>query len=155
MLCYKDMTFCTKKDCGRACKKKLTKSIIKKAAEKNLPISQTDIGCADFKPKRRPYTPKSRIRAVARQLFLRSREAQQCKKKYNNTCCICGAKQSTAKGKEVKTNVHHVNGIDNWDEIDTAMRKHLLNVDEMIVLCESCHKKETEKQLTPKDKSVE
>lgn len=91
--------------------------------------------------KRLPHTPNSRIKAALRQLSLRSRERAATIKRDHNTCQECGAKGSVAKGKEVKTTVHHINGI-KWDKIIEFIRKELLvNPDKMEVLCEDCHKK--------------
>ena len=60
------------------------------------------------------------------------KEAKYC-------CATCGVKQSKAKGKEVKVNVHHKSGIDNWAEVMLLIRAKLLNKDDMEVLCVSCH----------------
>ena len=53
-------------------------------------------------------------------------------------CQDCGTKQSMAKGKEVKLEVHHVNGIDNWEKIIQAVQQELLG-GELRVLCKQCH----------------
>ena len=57
-------------------------------------------------------------------------------------CAKCGVKQSVAKGKEVKVNVHHKSGIDNWQEVMELIRAKLLNKEDMEVLCVGCHDKE-------------
>jgi predicted HNH restriction endonuclease len=93
-------------------------------------------------PPKLPHTPKSRIRSALRQLFLRSRERAAVLKEAGYCCSECGVKQSTAKGKEVKVEVHHKSGIDNWAEIDEYIRKALLNKDDMTVLCKGCHTNE-------------
>lgn len=91
--------------------------------------------------KKLEYTPNSRIKAALRQLSLRSRERTAVVKRDNNTCQKCGKKGSTAKGEEVKTIVHHKNGI-KWDKIIEFIRKELLvNPDKQEVLCVDCHKK--------------
>ena len=59
------------------------------------------------------------------------------------TCQCCGKKQSKAKGKEFKVEVHHRHGVLNWAEIYEVIRKYLLTEPEHLeTLCKSCHKKE-------------
>ena len=95
--------------------------------------------------KKLPHTPNSKIRAALRQLFLRSRERAAVLKAAGYCCEKCGAKQSTAKGKEVKVNVHHRSGIDNWAEVMQLIRDKLLNQADMETLCTECHKDEHKK----------
>ena len=95
--------------------------------------------------KKLPYTPNSKIRAALRQLFLRSRERAKTLKDAGYCCSDCGVKQSKAKGKEVKVNVHHRSGID-WDGVFDYIRERILNQEDMEVLCEECHEKEHEKE---------
>lgn len=91
--------------------------------------------------KRLPYTPKSRIRAALRNLWLRSRERAAALKRDNYTCQKCGAKQSKAKGKEVFVEVHHKTYILNWEKIDEAIRTYLLcDPLHLVTLCKDCHK---------------
>ena len=93
--------------------------------------------------KKKEYTPNSQIKSALRKLFLRSRERAARLKKDKYTCCSCGAKQSRAKGKEVYVNVHHLEGIENWQEIYNVIRKNLLcSPDKMQTLCVACHKKQ-------------
>ena len=96
-------------------------------------------------PNKLPYTPNSKIRAALRMLFLRSRERNSALKRTGNRCEECGVKASVAKGREVKIEVHHREGVANWDELFTTVRKFLL-VDEskMQPLCKSCHEKKHE-----------
>ena len=90
--------------------------------------------------KRLPYTPNSRIRSALRQLFLRSRERAAALKRDKYTCTKCKLKQSRAKGKEVYVEVHHEEGILNWDALFKAVRKYLLcDPSKLKVLCEECH----------------
>ena len=95
-----------------------------------------------------PYTPNSKIRAALRQLFLRSRERQSALKRDHYTCCSCGRKQSMAKGREFKVQVHHKQGgILNWDKLFQAVREYLLcSPDHMETLCEQCHEEKGDKQ---------
>ena len=93
--------------------------------------------------KRLPYTPNSAIKAALRRLWLRSRERQSTLKRDNYSCCRCGDKQSKAKGKEVKVNVHHKHFVPNWDVIYQVIRESLLCSPEyMETLCDKCHDKE-------------
>lgn len=79
-------------------------------------------------------------------MWLRSRERATILKEAGYCCNKCGIKQSKAKGKEVKVEVHHKDGILNWDEIYEAIRKNLLcDPDHLEVLCKECHNEETHK----------
>lgn len=95
--------------------------------------------------KKLPTTPRSRIRqAVRGQVWLRSRERAAALKRENYCCERCGAKQSKAKGREVKVEVHHKNGVD-WDGLIDLIQERLLpDPSELEVLCKSCHDKEHE-----------
>jgi predicted HNH restriction endonuclease len=93
--------------------------------------------------KKLPHTPNSKIKNTLRKLFLTSREHSAVLKRDGYCCCKCGIKQSKAKGREVKIEVHHRDGITNWDEMYTAIRKYLLiDPDGMETLCKECHKEE-------------
>lgn len=77
-------------------------------------------------------------------LWLRSKERSQCLKNANYECAKCGAHQSKAQGQEVKVEVHHKEGICNWEEIYKVIRAQLLTTDDKLeCLCKECHKKET------------
>ena len=89
--------------------------------------------------KKQPSTPRSRIRSALRQVWLRSRERAAAIKREDGRCEKCGAKQSRAKGKEVKLQVHHKNGI-SWDELIDLVFKYLLcDPKDLEVLCDKCH----------------
>ena len=91
--------------------------------------------------KRLPYTPNSRIRQALRRLWLTSRERAAALKRTNYCCEVCGVKQSKVKG--VVLEVHHVDGVLNWEELFSAVRKFLLvNPTKQMPLCKSCHEKE-------------
>ena len=90
-----------------------------------------------------PYTPNSQIKAALRALWLRSRERAAAIKRDKYTCQRCHVKQSKAKGKEFKVEVHHRHGIENWPEIYRVIRKYLLTEPEHLeTLCKSCHLEE-------------
>ena len=90
--------------------------------------------------KRLPYTPNSKIKNPLRRLWMTSRERAAALKREGYCCERCGAKQSRAKGREVYIEVHHRNGVTNWNAIYEAIRKHLLcDPDELEVLCDGCH----------------
>ena len=99
--------------------------------------------------KKLPYTPKSGIVRYVRMCWLRSRERAKVLKEANYTC-KCGAKQSKAKGKEVKVEVHHKKPI-NWEKIVEFVRKEVLDKPQE-VLCKECHEKETKKQVKARSK---
>jgi len=90
--------------------------------------------------KKKPITPRSRIRSALRQLFLRSRERAEAIKRDHYSCQICGAKQSRAKGKEVFVEVHHTGEISNWDKvIDSIYSQILCRPEDLVTLCKDCH----------------
>lgn len=96
------------------------------------------------------HTPNSRIRQAIRQLWLRSRERAQALKNQNYTCRQCGKKQSSAKGREFKVEVHHRYGID-WDGVLEFIRERVLQTpDKLEVLCKECHTAEHEKDTPQK-----
>lgn len=85
------------------------------------------------------YTPNSIIRQALRLLWMRSRERADALKNTGYCCSVCGIKQSAAKGKEVKLDVHHLDGID-WDGLFDDIRRRLLHSpDRLAPLCKPCH----------------
>jgi len=93
--------------------------------------------------KKLPNTPRSQIKSALRLLWMKSRERAACVKRDNYTCQECGSKQSKAKGKEIKIEVHHLDGI-SWDKIIEYIYRHLLiDPKGLEVLCKECHSKET------------
>jgi predicted HNH restriction endonuclease len=101
--------------------------------------------------KRLLTTPRSRVRAAIRQLFLRSRERAACLKAAGNVCAVCGAKKSVAKGREVKVECHHIDGIrtEVWDKVITMILEEIIGPTErMECLCEKCHDKVTADEKT-------
>jgi predicted HNH restriction endonuclease len=87
-------------------------------------------------------TPRSRITSALRQLWLRSRERARALKDAEYKCRDCGIKQSTAKDREVKLQVHHDPPID-WAGIVDWVFKILLNANQY-PLCNSCHESKHE-----------
>ncbi len=97
--------------------------------------------------KRLPHTPRSKVRSALRQLWLRSRERAAALKRDKYTCQACHRKQSKAKGKEFAVEVHHKDGIPNWEAVIDAVFKYILcDPDHLETLCGECHKKEAEGQ---------
>ena len=93
--------------------------------------------------KRLDHTPNSRIKSALRQLWLRSRERAKRIKLDGYTCQVCHRKQSAAKGKEFKVECHHLDGVENWDEIYRVIREYLLvDEDKLQTLCKECHLKQ-------------
>lgn len=90
--------------------------------------------------KKLTTTPRSRVRATIRQLWLRSRERAAALKRDNYTCVHCGKKQSKAKGREQAIECHHLDGIE-WDMIlDYIYRHVLVNPSKLETVCPDCHK---------------
>jgi len=91
--------------------------------------------------KRKPTTPRSKVRQSLRQLWLRSRERAEALKAESYTCEECKRKQSKAKGREQAIEVHHIHGVE-WDYlIDEVFRVLLVHPYNLQVLCPDCHKK--------------
>jgi 5-methylcytosine-specific restriction endonuclease McrA len=85
-------------------------------------------------------TPRSKVRASLRQLWLRSRERAAALKRDGYTCQRCNRKQSKAKGKEFDVQVHHKNGVVNWEQvIDYIMASLLCGPEHLETLCKGCH----------------
>ena len=90
-----------------------------------------------------PKTPRSRVKGMLRQIFLRSNERAEALKRDKYTCQKCGVKASQAKGKEQKVHVHHIRGIQVWEQIIDAIYEQVLcNPISLITLCPECHKNE-------------
>lgn len=89
-------------------------------------------------------TPKNRIVSTIRRLWLTSRERAQALKNGGYACNSCGVKQSKAKGKEQKIEVHHKDGVLNWDEIVRVIQEQILcDPSKLECLCPKCHDKVT------------
>jgi len=92
--------------------------------------------------RKKPVTPRSKVRSAIRQLWLRSRERSLALRRDNYTCQTCGKKQSTAKGHEQKVEVHHLDGIE-WEQIiDYIFRHVLVDPSKLETICPDCHDKE-------------
>jgi len=101
-------------------------------------------------PRRKPTTPRSQVRSALRRLWLRSRERQAALKRDQYTCRKCSSKQSRAQGREVYVEVHHLDGISNWEEvIDKIFEQILVSPDRLETLCIPCHKKESPSNELP------
>lgn len=95
--------------------------------------------------KKKPSTPRSRVKAALRRLWLQSRERAAAIKRDDYSCCKCGVKQSRAKGREVYIECHHKNGIE-WEYlINEVYRVLLVDLAELETLCKDCHNKEESK----------
>jgi len=98
--------------------------------------------------KKLPYTPNNKIKSALRQLWLRSRERAAAIKRDEYRCQRCGGKQSKAKGREFKVEVHHKEGVENWQELYNSIRKNLLvDPEHLETLCKECHKNIDEKGI--------
>jgi len=90
-------------------------------------------------------TPKSIIVHALRLLWLHSRERRAALKRDHYTCQDCKRKQSTAKGKEFKVQVDHLDELINWARIEEYIRRHLLVSHERLeTVCKPCHEARTE-----------
>lgn len=98
--------------------------------------------------KKQPNTPRSRIRAAIRQVWLRSRERAKSIKDAGRCCTDCGIKASVAKGKVVKLEVHHDPPIE-WNGIIDLIFDRVLNVPQY-PLCKDCHKKRHPEKINKK-----
>jgi len=97
--------------------------------------------------KRLPHTPNGRIKSANHRLWLQSRERAAALKRDKYSCRHCGAKQSKAKGREIKVEVHHKGKVLNWSALYVAVRKYLLtHPDNLETLCVDCHKSVHEKE---------
>jgi predicted HNH restriction endonuclease len=96
--------------------------------------------------KKLSYTPRSRVRASLRQLWLRSRERATAIRRDQYTCQGCHRKQTKRKGKEFRVEVHHQDGIV-WDKIiDMVYETILCDPQSLTTLCPECHQaREAEK----------
>ena len=89
-------------------------------------------------------TPRSKIQAALRQLWLRSKERTAALKRDDYTCQDCKSRVSYKKGAEFKVQVHHKNGVD-WDMIIKLIYEQLLcNPKNLVVLCKVDHDKRKE-----------
>lgn len=88
-------------------------------------------------------TPNSVIDHALRILWLHSRERRAALKRDAYTCQDCGRKQSTAKGREFKVQVDHLDGIE-WQKMRAYIRRHLLvGHDKLETVCKADHEKRT------------
>ena len=96
---------------------------------------------------KKPITPRSIIKHALRALWLRSRERLAALKRDNYTCQACHRKQSKARGKEFSVEVHHCDGIDDWEGlVDAVYRRLLCDPSKLVTLCKECHEKEKEEK---------
>ncbi len=86
-------------------------------------------------------TPRSRVKGMLRQIFLRSRERADCLKRDNYTCQKCFRKQTMKKGQVLKVQVHHKDTIDkHWQEIIDLIYLYILcDPESLQTLCKECH----------------
>ena len=92
-------------------------------------------------PKKKRIIPgKTRIRNALRRVWLQSPERAAALRATGYRCSDCGVKQSVAKGREVKLQVHHIDEID-WDRVNAHESDQLLpDVSRLAALCKDCHK---------------
>lgn len=89
--------------------------------------------------RRKATTPRSQVRSALRQLWLRSRERQAALKRDKYTCQDCKIKQSRAKGRQVRVEVDHLDGV-RWEAIIEHIYRHLIVPPEKLeTVCQACH----------------
>lgn len=91
--------------------------------------------------KKKPTTPRSRVKSALRVVWLRSRERSACLKASGNKCQQCGVKASKSKGREVSLEVHHIDGIDWTGIVDSIFKAMLPDPSRLEALCHKCHDK--------------
>jgi 5-methylcytosine-specific restriction endonuclease McrA len=89
--------------------------------------------------KARRYMVKTSLRSQ----WLRSPERAAALRRDGYSCRECGIKQSKAKGHEVSVQVHHIDGILDWQKtIDDVLASGLFcGAEGLRTLCRECHKK--------------
>lgn len=103
--------------------------------------------------RKKPTTPRSRIKNAIRMVWLRSRERAAAIKREKNTCQRCGAKGSVKKSHEVAIQVHHIDGID-WDGVvDLVIARVLPSPERLEVICKNCHANEHNNKEETNDNS--
>lgn len=104
--------------------------------------------------KKSEWTPRSRIRSAIRKVWLFSRERHAAISRDRYTCCDCHRKASKAKGKEFFVEVHHRDGVQNWEKLIDAFYEFVLcHPDLLVTLCKECHdKREANKGVSEEGK---
>lgn len=116
---------------------------MKKATSKKKPAPKKKVS------RKKPNTPRGRVKSVLRRLFFKSRERSAAIRREKGCCERCGA--SPKLDKEVKIEVHHKKGV-KWEQMLNMLYKELLcNPEELEVLCSKCHEIETEKQTKKRE----
>jgi len=93
--------------------------------------------------KKKPHTPRSKIKSAIRRAWMQSRERAKALKDTGYCCKRCGIKQSRAKGKEVYLEVHHDPVID-WEGVVSLIFERVLNPVQY-PLCKKCHNEKHDK----------
>ena len=101
---------------------------------------------ANWRPYyREKYPPATRtsdaqIKSWLHRMWLSSVERRTALKNAGYRCEECDAKQTMAKGQELKLDVHHKHGHVNWQKIFEVIRAELLvPAEELSPLCPPCH----------------
>jgi len=92
--------------------------------------------------KKKPKNIRSMVTVAIRRLWLHSPQRREALKSSGYCCSKCGIKQSQAKGKEVKMQVHHDPPIkEKWKMIIDLIIKDILEAPQ-VPICKECHDKE-------------
>jgi len=93
---------------------------------------------AKYPPQTR--TSDAQIKSWLHRMWLNSAERRTALKNSGYHCEDCHVKQTTAKGHELKLDVHHKHGHVNWQKIFEVIRAELLvPAEELSPLCSPCH----------------
>lgn len=96
-------------------------------------------------PRPKVPRPVAQAKSAIRGAWMRSRERGEALKRDGYKCQVCGVKKSTAKGREIKVIVHHIDGVRWTGTFHEAAGDMFCDASRLITLCPSCHEKEHEK----------
>lgn len=89
--------------------------------------------------RKKPNTPRSKVKSVLGKVFLYSRERRAAIKRAAGKCERCGDPIDERGIKGTKPEVHHLDGL-SWGAIlDVIFERLLCDVSRLLVLCRRCH----------------
>ena len=93
-------------------------------------------------PRPKAPRPVAQAKSAIRAAWMRSRERGAALKRDGYRCQGCGVKKSTAKGREVKVIVHHIDGVRWQGTFHEAAGDMFCDPSRLMTLCPDCHEKE-------------
>jgi 5-methylcytosine-specific restriction endonuclease McrA len=87
--------------------------------------------------RKKPTTPRSKVKGMLRRTFLNSRERTAAMKRDGYKCVVCGKKRS-----EIRLEVHHRDGAHLNEIVDLIYEKLLCPPDRLTTYCVDCHQEE-------------